>query len=76
MIGFRTEIGIVDNNDINGAQLRILQLMRNNPKISAKTISEEIGTIIRNVQRHIKSLKEQGLVEREGSAKGGQWVVK
>ena len=80
MIGFKTDIGIVDNvvdnEGMNGVQMKILQLMRNNPKISAKTISEEIGTVIRNVQRHIKSLKEQGLVEREGPAKGGRWIVK
>ena len=50
--------------------------MRSNPKVSAKAISEEIGISPRNIEVNIKNLKQAGLIERIGSAKGGRWVVK
>jgi len=83
MIGFNTESGIVENivdgiaekNDLSEIQKNILKLMQANPKISAKTIANEVGIAPRNVQTHIQSLKATGKVERHGSAKGGRWVV-
>ena len=76
MIGFDTDTSIVENNELSDVQIKILELMRGKPKISAKVISQEIGIAARNVQSHIKVLKIRGLVERIGAAKSGQWVVK
>jgi ATP-dependent DNA helicase RecG len=50
--------------------------MQANPKISAKTIAEDVGIAPRNVQNHIQSLKAIGMVKRNGPAKGGRWVIK
>jgi len=49
--------------------------MRTRPTISAKAISDEIGMVPRNVQRHINSLKKAGLIKRVGAAKGGRWQI-
>ena len=49
--------------------------MRDNPRISARQLAEIVGIAPRNIQVHIKSLKERGLIIREGSAFGGHWVV-
>ena len=68
--------GIVENKSLKSAQVKIMELMRDNPGITAKTIAKEIGIAPRNVQAHIKSLKTMGLVERVGAPKGGHWVVK
>jgi len=84
MIGFNTESGIVENivdsivekNGLTEIQKKIIMLMQANPKISAKAIAEEVGIAPRNVQAHIQSLKAIGMVERQGSAKGGRWIVK
>jgi len=84
MIGFNTESSIVENivdsivekNDLSEVQKKIIKLMQANPKITAKTIAEEVGIAPRNVQAHIQSLKAMGMVERNGPAKGGRWVVK
>ncbi|MDR3296029.1 MAG: Fic family protein [Clostridiales Family XIII bacterium] len=54
----------------------ILRLMIEQPKISAKSISEKAGMSSRGVQKNIETLKNRGLVERVGAAKGGHWVVK
>ncbi|MDR2712595.1 MAG: putative DNA binding domain-containing protein [Clostridiales bacterium] len=66
---------IAENIDANGLNARIVEIMKNNPKVSAKQLSEAVGINPRNVQGHIKTLKESGLIERVGSPKSGHWVV-
>jgi len=65
----------------NGVELdevnaKILGLMHENPQITAKTIAETLGITSRHVQRSIKFLKDNGLIERVGATKKGHWVVK
>jgi len=67
---------ITINITINKVQNEILAQMQKNPKVTAKRLSEILGIADRNVKNHIKSLKQAGLIERVGSAKGGHWVVK
>ena len=52
----------------------ISKILENN-KISAKTISEQLGVGQRSVERAFASLKEKGVIEREGGTRG-IWVVK
>ena len=79
MIGFNTEASTVDNTieniDINETQIKIIKLMSDNPKITAKAITAELGIALRNVQTHIKTLKTMGLIKRIGADKGGHWEV-
>lgn len=55
--------------------LKILDLIRQDPKISRKTLSEVLQINPSAVQKHIIRLKEQKLIERIGGAKGGEWKV-
>ena len=66
---------IGDSIGENDTQKRILAIMKQKPKVSAKAIASEIGIAPRNVEANIKFLKQAGLIERVGSAKGGHWVV-
>ena len=68
--------GIADGNAINDVQTKIIAIMRENPRISAKQLAQIIGIAQRNIQVHIKALKERGIIEREGAAFGGHWLVK
>ena len=61
---------------VNDTQYRILELLADNPRITAIVISAKIGINERSVRKNIKVLKDAGLIERIGSAKTGQWVVK
>lgn len=54
---------------------KILSLIRENPKISAKEISEIIGISSRAVEKHLAKLKEKGFLKRVGPAKGGYWKI-
>ena len=52
----------------------ISKVLENN-KISAKAISEQLGVGQRSVERAFASLKEKGIIEREGGTRG-IWIVK
>ena len=53
----------------------ILQLIRDDNKISAADIAKKISVAQRTVERHIKDLREEGVLIRRGSARGGIWEV-
>jgi len=83
MIGFNTEPQFVEKfvdefvekfieTDV---QRTIIGLMLEQPTISAKAIADKVGMTSRGVQKNIDALKNAGLVERVGAAKGGHWVV-
>ncbi|MDR1049108.1 MAG: winged helix-turn-helix transcriptional regulator [Synergistaceae bacterium] len=61
---------------MNPTQSRIMAIMRENPRASARSIAAEIGITPRNIEANISLLKKYGLVERAGSAKSGRWTVK
>ena len=55
--------------------LKILELIKQNPKISRKELCGELGINPSAVQKHIDKLKETKMIERLGGAKGGEWRV-
>jgi len=57
-------------------QIKILELIRKNPKITIKTISTNLKISQYSVQSHIRTLKTMGLVERVGAPTTGHWAFK
>lgn len=55
---------------------QILKLIKEYPNYSSAKIGEMIDMSMRNTQRYIKVLKEEGIIERVGSNKTGRWIVK
>lgn len=54
---------------------RILRLMQKDSRISVKEISRQIGFGTTTVTKRIGRMKEDGVLERVGAKKNGQWVV-
>jgi predicted HTH transcriptional regulator len=54
---------------------RILQMLRDDPKYSARQLGDALGISKRAVLKQIDKLKQQGRLTRIGSAKGGHWEV-
>ena len=54
----------------------ILSLMKENRNITVHEISVQIGLGMTTVTKHIRLLRENGIIERTGSKKSGQWIVK
>ena len=54
---------------------KILELISQNPTISGKAISKELGISSRAVEKQIATLKVKGILRRIGADKGGHWEV-
>ena len=54
----------------------ILEVLRTNPNITLDEVAEKIKVSLRTVKDDVKSLKEQGKLERVGGKKNGSWKVK
>ncbi len=80
MIGFNTESQFTEKFTEkfteNETQKKIIELMYTNPKITREEMAKQIGITVRGVQKNINTLRDAGLVERIGAAKGGHWEVK
>ena len=55
---------------------KVLQLMRENSKITIKEMMEILSMSESGVKKVIKKLKDEGTVNRTGSLKSGYWEVK
>lgn len=58
---------------LNDTQMKILEVIRNNPNITKKQIQEKIGKSKTTVDNGISYLKEKGIIEHVGSNKAGYW---
>ena len=54
----------------------ILGLLSGDSGISAKEISFRLHVSTRTVERILRQLKQSGKIDRVGSARSGQWIVK
>ena len=56
-------------------KLDVLRRMEENPMITQVKLMEEFDLTRKQVQKLIKDLREDGLVERKGSNRSGKWFV-
>lgn len=68
-------VGVNVGADLNEAERKILELILNDPTLTAARLSIEIGKTKRTAERHLKSLQEKGYIERSGSDKSGNWKI-
>jgi ATP-dependent DNA helicase RecG len=54
---------------------KILNLVRQNPAVSAREIAEALGLTSRAVEKQLGKLKKEGRLKRIGPDKGGHWEV-
>jgi ATP-dependent DNA helicase RecG len=54
---------------------KILELIQDNPKITATEISEVLSVPKRTLDRNISKLVERKIIERQGSTKSGNWII-
>jgi ATP-dependent DNA helicase RecG len=60
---------------VNRTQQVILAAMRDDPTVTAETLATLTGIQVRGVRKSIKSLRDAGLVDREGADRNGRWIV-
>lgn len=60
---------------LNKSEEKILNLLRNNGRLTILHMSEQTGLSVSGVKKIIQSLKKAGILRRVGASKSGEWVV-
>ena len=55
---------------------QILEVIKYDNTMSASQIAQTIKSSKRTVERIIKKLRDEGVIERHGAARGGYWEIK
>ncbi len=63
------------NITLHETEKSILALLKQNPMMTRDELAERISKTVRTVQRTINSLRDKGIIERDGSKKNGYWIV-
>jgi ATP-dependent DNA helicase RecG len=66
---------VVENAALNPTAAKIVGILRETPGATADDLAIKLTLNRRTVQRHLKTLKEVGLLRRVGSDKVGSWKV-
>lgn len=70
---FRPGKGLVDG--LVESQSKVLDMIRENPKVSKKAMSDAVGISTTAIDKNIKALKDKGFIKRVGSDRWGHWVI-
>jgi ATP-dependent DNA helicase RecG len=54
---------------------KILNAIKENPKITAREIQEITDLSRRGVEYQLDKLKKEKIIERIGPKKGGEWII-
>lgn len=57
------------------SQKKILELAKQNPRISKAELANKIGISTTAIDKNIETLKQKGLIKRIGPDKGGHWEI-
>lgn len=56
-------------------QQNIITLIKENPSISAKQMSETLLVTSRTIERDLSLMKKNGILKREGYDNDGKWII-
>ncbi|MBR6082911.1 MAG: putative DNA binding domain-containing protein [Salinivirgaceae bacterium] len=68
-------VGDVSVIELTERQRKIVNLIINDPTISATRMSVMMSVIKRTVERELAALRKQGVIAREGNARTGHWRI-
>lgn len=64
------------NVKITANQKKILEAIKQNPFVTQEELSQIVGIAKLNINKNMKKLQEQGIIERVGADKNGSWQIK
>ena len=63
-------------NELTKIQVKILEIIKSNPTISVKQISELVNEIKYDAVRwNIAEMKKKKIIERKGTTRKGTWII-
>lgn len=75
IIGTEKKITQKINVKITANQKKIIHTIEENPFVTQEELSQIVGIAKLNINKNMKKLQEQNLIERIGADKNGKWVV-
>lgn len=54
---------------------KIINAIHNNPKVTLKELSQDIGIAVTSLWNHLDYLQKEGYIQRIGSRKSGNWII-
>jgi ATP-dependent DNA helicase RecG len=55
--------------------MKIMDLISQNPEITKKQLSTQVGISTTAIDKNIEKLKKTNLLDRQGSDKKGKWFI-
>lgn len=74
-VATQTVVDVPANVPVNELSDKILTMVRANPKVTAQKMALALGVADKTIKRHLKTLGEQGRIQRVGSDKSGHWEI-
>lgn len=70
-----TNVGDVEKYKLSERQKVIVTIIKSNPKVSAKQMSETLSVTSRTIERDLAVMQKAGIIRHEGTDNAGIWVV-
>ena len=70
-----TNVGNLIKVELSNRQRFIVSIIKDNPNITAKEMSETLSVTQRTVERDFAILQKAGIIRHEGKVNAGIWVV-
>lgn len=64
----------INEDVLSEIEKQVLEMMKQNEKVTIEAMVEQIGVSKRTINRGIKALKEKGFITRKGSS-FGKWII-
>ena len=74
-VGLSVGVNVGVSVELDKNETAILTLLRDDPEKSTARIADTLGVSSRTIDRALKSMKEKGVIKREGAHKNGYWVL-
>lgn len=57
------------------SSVKVLEYIQQNNSVTIVALSQQLGLTLRGVEKQLANLKQQGILKRVGSDKGGHWEI-
>lgn len=76
-VGDMSEINVGDMSEIKLSERQqiISSIIKSNPSISAKQMSETLSVTPRTIERDLAFMQKAGIIRHEGKDRGGIWII-
>ena len=70
-------VGLNDEiiKNLSDKEQTVIHMIRRDPSVTVAEIAISMGVSAKTAERTIKSLKEKGVLAREGAKKNGKWII-